>query len=239
MQPFLSIVKAKEEKVPVTFLSETATEAFLSAPGTSTKIGIRDTCFLVLMYDTAARDCEMLSLRMNSFTLDSSTPVVQLYGKGSKIRYVPLMKKTVDHIHRYQEVFHCGLKEHGDDWFFYTRQHGEMHQMSDDNVARFMNKYAKLAHEHCPEVPEHVSPHQLRHTRAMHLYRNGMPLQLLSEFMGHSSTVPTQVYAYADTEMKRAAIEKSHPEMKLPEGPVFKPAWQTDEEMINQPYGLA
>ena len=36
----------------------------------------------------------------------------------------------------------------------------------------------------------------------------GMPLQLLAEYMGHASVVSTQIYAYADTEMKRRAIEK-------------------------------
>lgn len=48
----------------------------------------------------------------------------------------------------------------------------------------------------------------------MHLYRNGMPLQLLSEFMGHASLASTQIYAYADTGMKRQAIEKSSQAME-------------------------
>ena len=86
------------------------------------------------------------------------------------------------------------------------------------------------------EVFEKVTPHQFRHTKAMHLYRNGMPLQLLSEFMGHASLASTQVYAYADTEMKRLAIEKSSQTME--ENISTKPAWQTDEEMIRKLYGL-
>ena len=47
------------------------------------------------------------------------------------------------------------------------------------------------------------------HTRAMHLYHQGMPMMLLSEYLGHASEETTKVYAYADTEMKRAAIDKA------------------------------
>lgn len=147
-----------------------------------------------------------------------------------------LMKKTAEYVRKYLEIFHPAPTRHADDWLFYTVSHGRRHKMSDDNVARFLAKYSKMAHAKCGEVFEKVTPHQFRHTRAMHLYRNGMPLQLLSEFMGHASLASTQVYAYADTEMKRLAIEKSSQTME--ENISTKPAWQTDEEMIRKLYGL-
>jgi integrase len=54
-----------------------------------------------------------------------------------------------------------------------------------------------------------------RHSRALHLYQKGVPLPLVSEWLGHSSIETTLIYAYADTEMKRIAIErateKNHP----------------------------
>ena len=53
--------------------------------------------------------------------------------------------------------------------------------------------------------------------------------------MGHASTVSTQIYAYADTEMKRRAIEKCHVDTEKTE----LPDWQTDEELIKKLYGLA
>lgn len=188
------------------------------------------------MYDKAARDCEMLSLRINSLDLDRKCPTARLEGKRNKVRYVPLMKKTAEYVRKYLEIFHPVPTRHADDWLFYTVSHGRRHKMSDDNVARFLTKYSKMAHAECEEVFEKVTPHQFRHTRAMHLYRNGMPLQLLSEFMGHASLASTQIYAYADTQMKRLAIEKSSQAME--ENISTKPAWQTDEEMIRKLYGL-
>ena len=68
--------------------------------------------------------------------------------------------------------------------------------------------YGSIAINAGADIPGKLHPHMLRHTRAMHLYRNGMPLVLLSEWLGHASLETTMVYAYADTEMKRQAIAK-------------------------------
>jgi hypothetical protein len=69
----------------------------------------------------------------------------------------------------------------------------------------------------------------------MSLYRNGMPLVLLSEFLGHTDVNTTRIYAWSDTEMKRAAIEKISTET---ENSII-PIWQNDEDMIKRLYGLS
>ena len=103
-------------------------------------------------------------------------------------------------------------------------------------VNLFMKKYGETARRACPEVPERVHPHQLRHSRAMHLYRAGMPLVLLSEFLGHADVNTTRIYAWADTEMKRQAIQKVS---KATAEDSIEPIWANDEEMIKRLYGLA
>ena len=76
-----------------------------------------------------------------------------------------------------------------------------------------------------------------RHSRAIHLYRNGVPLPLISQWLGHSNLETTLVYAYADTEMKRKAIEsatkKNHP---LYQGEVLYK--EGEDEKIREFYGL-
>jgi site-specific recombinase XerD len=227
------IKMAKERTEPVAFLSEKGIEILLKTPDDKTRTGLRDMCFMITMYDTAARDCEMLNLKVSSLDLNDACPKIRLDGKGNKVRYVPLMKKTVIHLKRYLEVFHQE-DEKDDKWLFYTVSHGRKNKMSDDNVARFLAKYSAIAHEQLPEIPAKVTPHQLRHSRAMHLYRHGMPLQLLAEYMGHASVISTQIYAYADTEMKRAALEKC----QLHESNDTVPAWKNDEALIKKLYGL-
>jgi len=63
-----------------------------------------------------------------------------------------------------------------------------------------------------------------------------MPLALLSEFLGHASIETTRVYAYADTEMKRKAIEKASP---VTNGCDELPIWDdSDEETLRKLAGL-
>lgn len=202
--------KKKTTKV-VDFLSEEGLKTLLIQPDTSKRTGIRNQCFMCLMYDTAARCQELLDSRLNDLSLSGNAPFIYLTGKGNKTRAVPLMKTIVNHLLNYLKIFHPDSKNQMDAYLFYTTSHGEHHPMSLDTVQLFMKEYGRTAREVCPEIPEQVHPHQLRHTRAIHLYRGGMPLSILSEFLGHASEETTRIYAYADTEMKRKAIEKATP----------------------------
>ena len=66
--------------------------------------------------------------------------------------------------------------------------------MSDDNVARFIKEYGTMAKQQCNEVPDKIHPHMFRRTRSMHLYRSGMPLALLSEWLGHEDPETSLIY---------------------------------------------
>ena len=76
-----------------------------------------------------------------------------------------------------------------------------------------------------------------RHTRAQNLYSAGMPLPLVSEWLGHSQMESSLIYAHADVDMKRKAIEKATSGSNLL---VEKeaPKYMKDEEIIKILYGL-
>ena len=63
-----------------------------------------------------------------------------------------------------------------------------------------------------------------------------MPLALLSELLGHADPETTKIYAYADTEMKRAAMEKADRKRNISPQPTA--IWQDDEDMILKLSGL-
>lgn len=220
----------------VEFLSENALKTLLAQPDTSKLSEYRNMVFMTLMYDSAARCSELLDLRVQDLRLDSMHPTVYLTGKGNKMRLVPLMSQTAMHCEQYLAHFHPEPARKGNDYLFFTVSHSERHRMSPDNVAYFMKKYGEQAQHLCPEIPDRVHPHQLRHTRAIHLYRDGMPLSLLSEFMGHANVETTKIYAYADTEMKRAAIQKGEKARGVL--PNAEPIWKNDEEMLRKLCGL-
>lgn len=232
------------EKIPfkktsskiVGFMTEEALKAIFAQPDISTRMGIRDLFFMILMYDTGARNREILDLKVKDFDVDSKTPCVFLSGKGNKRRVVPVMPKTGEHFRRYISLYHSDGTF--DRHLFYTIRNGNFQAMSDDNVSRFMKKYGASAKERCPEVPDKLHPHLFRHSRAIHLYRAGMPLSLLSEWLGHTQLETTMIYAYADTEMKRGAIQKATSSHNPLRNNDCIPIWKGDEQLIRELYGL-
>ena len=217
---------------PVKYMSTDAVTALLAVPDPGTRIGLRDQFFMILMYDLAARDAEMLAL--NLADIDTRRLTVDLLGKGSKPRRLPITSETARHFGRYAAVFHTSPEPAAP--MFYTVRNHRPTRMSDDNVARFMRQHAATAKARCPDVPARVHPHMLRHSRAMHLYQAGMPLALLTEWLGHADPETTLIYAHADTEMKRHALEKAN--SATTQSPLPVPLWHDREDIIQRLCGL-
>jgi len=229
----ISLKKGMTSKV-VSFMSEESVATLLRQPDTSTRQGIRDQFFMILMYDTAARNSEMLGMRLNDINAEKQT--AYLLGKGSKLRQVPITTDTVKHFRQYIKIFHSDSD--GSQPLFYSVHRKQKTFMSDDNVARFIRQYGVSANASCPDAPCRVNPHMLRHSRAMHLYRAGMPLALLSEWLGHEDPETTLIYAYADTEMKRKAIEKATANGSPIDTVQGVACWQGNEDIIQRLCGL-
>ncbi len=212
------------------FISQEGMRELLATPDIRQKQGLRDQFFMALMYDAAARDCEMLGMKYEDFHVENNT--VYLFGKGSKPRLVPVSKEITALFKEYSRRFHAGGRK--SDPLFYTIHRHEKTFMSDDNVARFLKKYASEARKKNSEIPERVHPHMIRRSRAMHLYRAGMPLALLAEFLGHEDPETTLIYAFADTEMKREAIEKAKGNTAAFSDHEEKGIWEDDDDIIAQ-----
>ncbi|MBR3126382.1 MAG: site-specific integrase [Mogibacterium sp.] len=228
-------VKKCESKV-VEFFSDDALKALLDQPNRNTRTGSRNSCFMIMMYDTAARCQEMLDLKIKDLVLDGKSPYVYLTGKGNKTRTVPLMEKTVSHLQIYLDRFHPDRNKN--DYLFYTVIHNVHCQMSPDTVAAFLKKYAASARKTCDDIPPSVHPHQFRHTRAITWYRNGVPLVLVAELLGHADVNTSQIYAYADTEMKRAAISKAMGTANAGTMESNDTRWKGDDVLIKKLFGL-
>ena len=146
--------------------------------------------------------------------------------------------KVIQLFYKYCEVFHPALNP--DDYLFYIERSGTRNKMSRDNVARFLSNYEQMLRRTDQNLRldfPHLHPHLFRHTRAMHLYMAGMPLVLISEWLGHSRIETTMIYARATIEMKRAAVEKLDIESPIQEiSKQFK--YEDDDNIIRQLYGL-
>ncbi len=92
-----------------------------------------------------------------------------------------------------------------------------------------LGKYAAQAHTISDGVPERVNCHMLRHSKAMHLLQAGVNLIYIRDFLGHTGIKTTEVYARADTEVKRKALEKAYPDLVDPD----LPDWNNNTNLMS------
>ena len=162
--------------------------------------GLRDLALLTTLYDTAARVQEACDLSIGDLHLGRPASAT-LTGKGRKTRTVPLTPQAAVVLAR-----HVRTLSQGSSAPVFANRAGQ--RLGRAGAAYILAECAHAAHAEHPEiVPEKVSPHVLRHSKAMHLLENGVNLIYIRDILGHASVVTTEVYAKANPEMKRKAIE--------------------------------
>ena len=102
-QRILAIPMKETEKRFVEYLSEQVLKDLLSIPDQTKKCGIRDTALLCLLYDSGARVQELIDLSLLDIRLETPA-TVRLYGKGRKVRVVPLMSQTAAILQKYLNI---------------------------------------------------------------------------------------------------------------------------------------
>lgn len=148
----------KTKKVPlrkkkkVSGLTREAVKVLLAEPDTTHKTGIRDLALMVVLYATAARIDEILSICVRDLIPDVEKPYVVIVGKGEKVRTLYLLSKAAAHIKLYIKVFH-GSDPKPDSFLFFSRNKGIMEKLSQSAVRKMMKKYAKACHDKCEDVP--------------------------------------------------------------------------------------
>ncbi len=222
----LSIPNKKYSRTLVAYLTGQEVQILLSQPDMSTTEGFRDAILLSVLYDTGSRVQELVNIRVKDVRL-SSPAVIRLNGKGNKIRQVPLMGKTSEGLSLYLEMkkYHPGISK-GDNYLFVSQK---KKQLSRWGISYILNKYVEKAKDNESfKVDFPVTPHVLRHSKAMHLLQSGINLIYIRDFLGHVDCSTTEIYARADSEMKRKAIEKAYVDIV----PERLPKWDEDGNLM-------
>jgi integrase/recombinase XerD len=193
------------KKPCVEYLTQVQLKLLFSLPDITTRLGMRDRFFLIFAYETGMRMQELLNLQINCIIRSDTSVRVRIHGKGNKIRYVPLLGITVKHLDSYLAEFH--KKSQPETFLFYTIHDSQHTQMKPGTVDYFMKKYGKLAHEVDNTFPKGLHVHMLRHSIAMAMYKKGIPISYIRDFLGHSSIDTTSIYSYADEETIIKALE--------------------------------
>ena len=188
----------KAEKRVIGFLNEEKTKELLASPDISTSKGLRDQALLCLLYDSGARVQELVDIRIRDLRLDSPAQV-KLTGKGRKTRSVPLMNQTVSILKEYLKKNGLDKEQNVDHPLFYNAQ-GK--KLTRQGISYVLKKYAKKC------GINDISPHQLRHTKAMHLTEANVNPIFIRDFLGHTDLKVTEIYSKTSVKMKREALEK-------------------------------
>ena len=90
-------------------------------------------------------------------------------------------------------------------------------------IAYILEKHVENARQRYPNlIPDVVSPHCLRHSKAMHLLQAGVNLVYIRDLLGHVSVKTTEVYARADSSAKRKALEDAYQVTASSELPIWR-----------------
>jgi len=185
--------KKHASKTYVDYLTIEEMSAIINAIDTVTSAGKRDAVLISLMYDLAARVQEIADLTVGDVKLlTKDTSVTYLTGKGDKTRSVPLSTPSFELIRNYLKE--TGLNSAPANTQFFTNRHGE--KLTRHGIAYILEKYVAIASKQCESLAKKsVSPHTLRHAKAMHLLKSGIDLIKIRDMLGHASISTTEIYA--------------------------------------------
>lgn len=221
----LAIRTAKAPEGQLNYLSVEGIAVLLSQPDITTKTGRRDAALLSLLYDSGARVQEIVDLTIGDVRFISPA-TVKLTGKGKKTRIVPLLSGPESLLRAYMKAYK--LEQASSTHPLFCNRSGA--KFTRAGIAYTLKKYADMARSVSPDlIPVTVTPHCLRHSKAMHLLQANVNLIYIRDLLGHSEIKTTEIYARADTSLKRQALEKASPVNQQ----IQYPAWTDDDDLMS------
>lgn len=217
----LRIPTKQKPVVEVRDLDEDEISAILAQPNRLKLEGQRDHVLLAFLYNTGARIQEALDLSVQALRLESPFQV-RLFGKGRKERICPLWPETV-------ELLKALLKRkpRREDEPIFVNRYGNPLKAS--GVRFKLKQYAAAAAKKVPSLAtKRVSPHRFRHATAVSLVTAEVDVTVIRSWLGHQSLDTTNIYARANVEAKRKALEKVDGAVRSAK----PPRWKREVELM-------
>ena len=161
----------------------------------------RDQAILELFYSSGLRLSELTGLDMEQ--LDLSEGLVQVLGKGSKTRVLPVGSKAREALQAWIKL--RALANPEDDAVFISQQGRRL-------GPRAIQKRVKAVGER--ELGQNLHPHMLRHSFASHLLESSQDLRAVQELLGHADIKTTQIYTHLDFQHLATVYDSAHPRAK-------------------------
>lgn len=194
---FIELAKVGERHIDPPTIDEL--KRILSAPDTTTLLGLRDKAILELFFSTGLRLSELCSLNRD---LDLTKDEFSIRGKGEKVRVVFLSdfaKNTIKlYLNKRTDLGESLFRQQS----FNTTDTGRLTPRS---IERIVKKYAILA-----GVSKKMTPHMLRHAFATDLLSNGADIRSVQIMLGHANISTTQIYTHITDKQLKDIHKKFH-----------------------------
>ncbi|HLT24672.1 MAG TPA: tyrosine-type recombinase/integrase [Ignavibacteria bacterium] len=229
MEEWQRIIAIKIKKTPkpqVAYLTQEAIKLFLSQPDPSMKKGMRDLVMLSIMIESGARVQEIADLTPSKVHFGDPT-VLCITGKGNKTRIIPFSKQAAELLKNYMVRYNL-LEPYANEYpLFGNGRRGKLSRMG---ISAIVKKYAESARKiDMKLIPAGITPHSLRHSKAMLMMKSGANLICIRDFLGHQSVSSTEIYARIDNQQKLDAINKT----SLVPANDELPSWQSDNGLLH------
>ena len=163
-------------------------------------LAFRNHAIAELLYSSGIRVSELVGLRMEYVDVVGGS--VRVAGKGKRERLVPMGQPAASAMQRYLE--HRRPPKPGAASSVFLNKNGT--PLTTKSVRQIINRLTRAA-----GIPQHISPHTLRHTFATHLLDQGADLRSVQELLGHKNLSTTQIYTHVTTKRLKEVYDKAHP----------------------------
>jgi integrase/recombinase XerD len=155
-------------------------------------LALRDKAMLTVYYGCGVRRNEGLHLELNDILWDKQLLYVRK-GKNNTERFVPISKAGLKHLENYvydaRPLLIKGNKEEA----VFINERGK--PITGQMMLLRLNQLVTRT-ENITLQEKEPGLHTLRHSIATHLLGNGMKLENIKNFLGHSSLESTQIYTH-------------------------------------------
>ena len=154
-----------------------------------TPFDFRNKTMLEVLYATGLRASELINLDI--INIDTVNMVVNVYGKGSKERIVPLSKIAVNYLDLYINKYRSMLfvKNQKPTDALFLNNHGK--RITRQGLYKMIGEVGKKQ-----GINKEITPHILRHSFATHMIECGADIRSVQELLGHENVMTTEIYTH-------------------------------------------
>lgn len=198
----LLLMPTKPKHLP-DVLSDSDVDAIQATFDLSSPEQFRDYVMIEVLYGCGLRVSELVNLRLSNIYAEEEC--LQIFGKGSKERWVPINQRALHLIDTYIHQIRCHIDiRPGEERYVFLSRRGS--HLTRIRVFQVIKEAVERA-----GLQKHVSPHSLRHSFATELVEGGADLRAVQEMLGHGSIGTTEIYTHISRQFLRDTIKSYHP----------------------------